>query len=146
MNSQYRFQHFYLLSLLLFVICVAGCTPSIKTNHAVFNYEDLDPQVTSYELIGYEWYQWNSQGPDNPNERDNVKVVVYRGVSLKQIQRQYPVIEGKQDYRYLEYSQALKHLSKFDQEPYKTSNNAILKKMRESLIKTRERIIKELGK
>jgi hypothetical protein len=139
----------YLLIFLLFIICMVGCVPSIKTNHVVFNYDDLGPQVASYELIGYEWYQWNSQGPDNPNERDDVKVVVYRGVTLKQIQQQYPVISGKQDYRYLEYTQALKHLGKFEQallEAHNAENDSIMKKIRESVKKTRERIFKELGK
>jgi hypothetical protein len=145
MKIQYHLQKIYLLIFILFLTCMAGCEPRIKTNSIVFNYDDLGPQASSYELIGYEWYQWNSQGPDNPYERDDVKVVVYRGVTLKQIQLQYPVIKDKQDYRYLEYSQALKLLSKFDKETYEIANNAIIKKARESLKKTRKRIIKELG-
>src|SRR5216117_3865871 len=64
-----------------------------KTNIIVLSYDDFGPQVMSYEQIGKEWYQWNSQGPDDLNSRDDIKVVVYRNVSLDEVKRKYPVIE-----------------------------------------------------
>ena len=70
-----------------------------KTNIIVLSYDDFGPQVMSYEQIGKEWYQWNSQGPDDLNSRDDIKVVVYRNVSLDEVKRKYPVIERQQDYR-----------------------------------------------
>src|SRR6266550_9622667 len=89
-----------------------------KTNIIVLSYDDFGPQVMSYEQIGKEWYQWNSQGPDDPNARDDIKVVVYRNVSLDEVKRKYPVIEKQQDYRYLEYQAALRLLKKYEEDPF----------------------------
>jgi hypothetical protein len=58
-------------------------------------------------MLGFGWYQWNSQGPDNPSARDDVRVIVYRDVPLDYAQRLYPVIRGRQDYRYVKYEDAL---------------------------------------
>lgn len=70
-----------------------------------------------------------------------MKIVVYRGASLAQIKQQYQVVVEKQDHRYVEYSQALEHLAKFDREPLKGVHMAT-----EELIEyTRAKILNELG-
>lgn len=98
--------------------------------------------MLSYELIGNEWYQWNSQGPDDPKGMDDIKVVVYRDISLDKIKERYPVIEGKQDYRYLDYAAALEHLKQFDEDPFW---NDFLE-TKEQMKQTKERILSALGK
>lgn len=142
MNIQYLIRSFYTIVLLLIIICTVGCADTPKANSTVFNYSDFGPQVMSYEMIGYEWYQWDSQGPDGPNQSDDVKVVVYRNVPLEQIKEKYPVIEEKQDYRYLEYSLALEHLNKYEEDSFWDE----YPEAKEIVRKTKERILKELGK
>jgi hypothetical protein len=75
-------------------------------------YSDFGPPSSSYELLGAEWYQWNSQGPDDPNGADDVKIVIYRNVDLPTVKKTYPVFKGKSDYRYVEYSEAMDFLEK----------------------------------
>ena len=79
----------------------------------VLPYSDFGPQVIAYEFIGYEWYQWNSHGNSNPHTKYNVKVIVYKNITLKEVQELYPVNKDKkQDYRYVEYKEALKYLDR----------------------------------
>src|SRR5262245_17414981 len=75
----------------------------------VMLYEGFGPQAMSYELLGKEWNQWKSEGHPLPDDVE-VKVVVYRGIDLTQVEKQFPVLKGKSDYRYLEYSTALLYL------------------------------------
>src|SRR3954452_5207420 len=91
---------FALLSVVLSANCGSRHQPT--SNTIVLSYEELGPQVAVYKLIGYEWYQWNSQGSDDPAKLDDVKVVVYRNVSLEKVKEMYPVIKEKKDYRYLD--------------------------------------------
>lgn len=86
-----------------------------------------------YELIGKEWYQWNNHGGSDPNEVDDVKVVVYRNVSLDKVREMYPVVMGKQDYRYLDYEIAIKYLNKNEGEPYLERFEATKRKVIEQL-------------
>lgn len=82
-----------------------------KTNILLLNYSDFGPQVMTYELIGYEWNQWKSEGHKLPDDVE-VKVVVYRNKAESAIKKEYPVIRGKSDYRYIEYNQAMQFLEK----------------------------------
>jgi hypothetical protein len=100
----------------------------------VLSYQELGPQAAVYELIGMEWYQWNNHGGSDPREVDDVKVVVYRNVSLDKVKEMYPVVVGKQDYRYLDYETAIKYLSKNEGEPYL-----------EHLQATKRKVIEQLG-
>jgi len=100
----------------------------------VLSYSELGPQVLVYELIGYEWYQWNSHGDSDPNTIDDVKVVVYRNIPLEKVKEIYPVIKGKQDYRYLDYETAIDYI-----------NKNIDKSYLEHLARTKKKIIARLG-
>jgi len=93
---------FILACVFLFASCAIKHESRAST--VVLSYQELGPQVAVYELIGFEWYQWNNHGGSNPNEVDNVKVVVYRNVSLDKVKEMYPVVVRKQDYRYLDYT------------------------------------------
>ena len=64
----------------------------------------------SYELqIGNAWNQWTNPSHELPDDVD-IKVVVYRGVELEELRKQFPVVKGKSDYRYLEYARAIQFL------------------------------------
>jgi hypothetical protein len=122
--------------ILITVFLFAGCAAKHET-HAetvVLSYYELGPQVAVHELIGYEWYQWNSHGDSDPNKFDDVKVVIYRNIPLEKVKEMYPVIVGKQDYRYLDYEAAINYLNKMSGEPYL-----------EDLQKTKKKIVEELG-
>jgi pyrroloquinoline quinone (PQQ) biosynthesis protein C len=70
-----------------------------------------------------------------------VKVVVYRKIPLKEVERRYPVIERKQDYRYLEYQTALDHLDKYEADPLWDEYPQTKEKMKQ----TKEKILQQLG-
>jgi len=147
-----RFQRQLILSLILIGSTILwSCAESEKSNVAqvqkpkantiVLSYDDFGPQVVSHEQIGMGWYQWNSQGPDDPNARDDVKVVVYRNISPDEVKRMYPVIEEKQDYRYLEYQLALSLLKQYEQDPFWND----YKETKDRARQTREKILAQLG-
>jgi hypothetical protein len=141
-NMHFRRQRIFSEAHLCIALFCLSCTQAHRAHTSVFDYSDFGPPNISYELIGKEWYQWNSQGPDDPNQTDDVKVVVYRNLSLEEVKAMYPVIDGKRDYRYLEYSRALEHLNKFEQDAFWNDYPETRERMR----KTRERIVKELGR
>jgi hypothetical protein len=119
-------------------------------NSFVMRYSDFGPPSSSYELLGSEWYQWNSQGPDDPNGRDDVKIVIYRNVDLATVKRTYPVLKGKADYRYIEYSEAMGFLEKKIEELKSDQDREPeYSKLKEALIleyeQTRAKIIERLG-
>lgn len=88
-----------------------------RSKTVVMQYEDFGPQVMSYEYIGMQWYQWDSEGGDDPNRTFDIRVVVYRNISLNEVEKMYPVIKQRQDYRYLEYQAALELLGKYESDP-----------------------------
>ena len=59
------------------------------------NYEDFGPQALSWEHIGKEWWQWQSHGDSNPNTKYDVKVVVYRDISLEEIKKIILLVKRK---------------------------------------------------
>jgi hypothetical protein len=104
-------------------------------NTIILNYSDFGPQVRAYELIGMEWWSWDNHGDSRPREYD-IKVIVYKDISLDEIKKLYPTIKDKeQDYRYLKYDDAIKYLNKHIGEEY--SNH---------LIETKKKITEKLGK
>lgn len=77
----------------------------------VFAYRDFGPQVAVVDLIGNEWYQWESHGDDDPDTHADIKVVVFWDDDLDAVSAKFPVVkEEEKDYRYLEYEQAVDHL------------------------------------
>ncbi len=96
----------------LLLLCAAllfGCGQlrMPRTDAIVLAYAEFGPQAMAFETIGMQWFQWQSHGSDDPKIVDEINVVVYRDVSLAQIKARYPVINGKQDFRYLDYASAL---------------------------------------
>lgn len=101
------------LSLIVFLL-----SPILsRAGSAIFNYDDFGPQVAVYELIGFQWWQWESHGDPNPSSKPDIRVIVYWDEALDDIKTQYPVDQRKQlDYRYLEYDKAIKNLENLIQE------------------------------
>ncbi len=92
-------------------LVVIGCSRETKTS-IVLNYTDFGPQVLAWQHIGMLWWQWEPHGDSHPQTQYDIKVVVYRDVSLKEIQKKYPVIpQRSQDYRYFNYTDALDYLN-----------------------------------
>jgi hypothetical protein len=111
----------------------------------------------SYELqIGNAWNEWKSEGHELPDDVD-IKVVVYRSVELAELRKQYPVVQGKSDYRYLEYARALQFLQeqvktvesykKEEQEADDSLASAVKmwEELEQTLKKTHKVIIENLG-
>lgn len=77
----------------------------------VADYENFGVSHYSSKLIGEKEWQWGGSDNHKPGGF-NIKVVVYRGVSLEQVKRSFPVIpEQKQDYRYVEYDKAVSYFT-----------------------------------
>ena len=129
-------KYLVVIFVLVHVFCAVSCGARGRSNSntIVLPYDELGPQVAVHELIGYEWYQWNSHGDSDPTKTDDVKVVVYRNIGLEEVKRTYPVIDGKQDFRYLDYSTAMDYLNRHEKEPYL-----------EHLQKTKKKILAHLG-
>jgi len=86
--------------------------PNVEKQTIVLSYSDFGPQVLAHELIGYEWYQWDRVGDCDPSTKYDVKVIVYKNITLKEVQECYSVNRDMmQDYRYVEYSEALKYFN-----------------------------------
>jgi hypothetical protein len=122
---------FLLFSALLVASCTTQHQPHAST--VVLSYQELGPQIAVYELIGKEWYQWNSHGGSHPHEIDDVKVVIYRNISLDRVKEMYPVVVRQKDYRYLDYETAIKYLNKNEGEPYLKHLQVTKKKVIEQL-------------
>jgi len=81
-------------------------------NALVLDYSDFGPQAMAYELIGFQWWQWENPCCSEPDSIYNIKVVVYKDIALNKVKALFPVNpEQQQDYRYLEYSKAISYLT-----------------------------------
>ena len=103
----------------LYQMRIKNLSPGYKTEpHSgartiALSYSEFGPQVLAHELVGYEWYQWDSHGCSDPHRKYNVRVIVYKNIPLKEVQKLYPVKKDKkQDYRYVEYYEALKYFDR----------------------------------
>lgn len=122
----------FCIFLLTFIF---SCATSQVLNTVLFKYEDFWPPVAANELIGMDWWQWQTSGDPRPREYD-IKVVIYKDISLKDVKQLFPVNPSvHQDYRYVEYSIVVDYLDELIQE------NTI-ESMTSKLIVTRARIRK----
>lgn len=126
-----RFQYTLLLAVLL-VGCSAKAEPKSKV--LVLDYGELGPSVLTYEAVGNDWFQWNNHGDSDPNTFDDVKIVVYRRISLDDVKQMYPVDQKKKlDFRYIDYATAIELLNKYEDEPDLEIMRATKKKIIETL-------------
>ena len=125
------------------------CSPCAQT--VVLLYKDFGPPVAIYKLdIGSAWNPWRHEDPEF-HEVD-IHVVVYRGIALEEVKKQFPVIRGKSDFRYLEYARAIQFLQEeiTNVEGYKQNASEepelkIWDDLLQLLKKSHERIIENLG-
>jgi len=84
--------------------------PSAFSDEVVLSYRAFGPQVFAHEVIGQEWWQWDTTG-NKPDQKYSILVVVYWEQSLLEVMEKYPVVqEEKKDFRYLSRDEALKYL------------------------------------
>ena len=77
----------------------------------VLDYGDFGPQAAAHKLLGYQWWQWQAHGDSDPSTKYDVKVVIYRKVKLKFVDKSYAVVPEKHlDYRYVTYDAAMAYL------------------------------------
>lgn len=94
------------------LISCASINTATGNNYIVLKYEDFGPQDIAEELIGPDYWQWDNGHYDSPQKFD-IKVVVYRNMSLDAVKAAFPVDKSKkQDYRYVEYQAAMKWYDK----------------------------------
>ena len=92
----------------LFMLLAVG----LSAREVVLTYKDFGPQSSAYELIGMEWWQWETHGDSRPREYP-INVVVYWNQSLNQTKINYPVDRSNErDYRYIGYAPAIAYLEK----------------------------------
>jgi len=126
--------------LQMIVIFLAGMLCPLKGGELVLPYSAFGPPAMSHELIGTEWWQWDSHGDDDPRSSPPVKVVVYWDQSLDKTKEKYPVDRGKElDFRYVEYAAAVSYFEKALMELDKMAKEDPadwLEKLRDDLTKT----------
>jgi hypothetical protein len=118
--------------------------PSRPPYTIVLAYHDFGPQVMAFELIGMEWWQWEGGGSWEPGDRFDVRVVVYRGITLAAAQAEYPTVEGRADYRYVSFDDAMAHFDRSMAE-IEGEGEPLLQRLHEELAVTRARVRQALG-
>ncbi len=122
-------------SMLLFL---AACTTQVADQTLVLQYEDFGPTSASYELLGMDWWQWQTHGGSRPKYYD-IKVVVYRDLDLQQVRQAFPANPSLElDYRYVAFADAMRYLERM------IAENA-MELLGQRLKQTRLRIISTLG-
>jgi len=118
MKTKIIFKTFYRCFLITMVLALSSCIPftGLPQSYAVekifiTDYKDFGPSQLSSRLLGKKQWQWDTPENHLPVNYD-VKVVVYRDISLEKVKKLYPVDPyQKQDYRYIEYGEARAYLS-----------------------------------
>lgn len=116
--------------------------PSRPPHTLVLAYADFGPQVMASELLGMEWWQWEAGGSWEPGDAFDVRVVVYRGMTLAEVQAEYPTVVGKADHRYVSYDEAMAY---FDRSLAELEDDPSLARLHEELAVTRARVRETLG-
>jgi hypothetical protein len=98
-------------TVLSLCLCLAtACATRAEAVSTVLPYGSFGPQAMSYEVLGFEWWQWQPHGDSRPRKYD-VRVVVYCNASTDAVARLYPVDrKAERDYRYITYDRALSFL------------------------------------
>lgn len=127
---------------LLVILVFFGASALADTSHTIIlEYSEFGPPSLAWDTIGHDWWQWENHGDSRPKTYD-IKVVVFRGIALNEVKQLYPVIPRKnQDYRYMEYSEAIQYLSKSIAEVGET-----IPKLSARLEQTRQRILNAFKK
>ncbi|OJJ15023.1 hypothetical protein BKI52_39850 [marine bacterium AO1-C] len=114
-----------LFAILLFVNTVAfGQAKSQDKNFSsssktlMLSYDDFGPQVLAHEFIGFQWWQWDAHGDADPKTKYDIRVIVFKGISLETVKNQYPINQKlKIDFRYASYAKSIQYLDKIINQP-----------------------------
>jgi len=99
----------------LCLLFLLSCTDR-NSNLVLLKHEDFGPQVVAHEILGMDWWQWQSHGDSKPRKYD-IKVVVYKDIDISEVKKLFPVDPDLlQDYRYVNYSVAIDYLDKVIEE------------------------------
>ncbi len=119
--------------------CLLSCSENKQPDTLELNYRAFGPQVVAQDIIGSEWWQWQNHGDSKPRKYD-IKVIVYKNLSLEQVKQLYPVTpEEHLDYRYVKYATATEYLDRL-------LSQSQLPVINDRLIRTRTAIHTTLGK
>ncbi len=127
MNNQKIIQRsIYLYAVVLLLVSQSSCTskPVNDTGRLigkmlVLDYREFGPPQLSEEIIGPDYWQWKKQREHRPIQYD-IKVIVYRNISLPAVKKRYPVLpKKKKDYRYVEYLKVTKWIDRMIKENQK---------------------------
>lgn len=131
--------------LLFFCMAEFSCSHQVSQHqYMILNYRDFGPPALASELIGNDYWQWDSHGDSRPRDYP-ISVVVYRNVDLFKVKNLYPVIKEKeQDYRYVDYQIAMDFLDSSIKE-LQSYKEEIPQKLIDTLTKTRKTIKSVLG-
>jgi hypothetical protein len=84
-----------------------------RSNALSLNYAAFGPQAMAYEVIGNQWWQWQSSAGIAPPEDYDIKVIVHRDATDRELTKHFPLIKEKRmDPRYLKYDDAIAYLDK----------------------------------
>ena len=115
--------------------------PSRPSHTLVLAYADFGPQALAGELLGTEWWQWEGGGSWEIDDAFDVRVVVYRGMTLAAVKAEYPTVVGKADYRYASYDEAVAYL---DRSLAEIAGDPSLVRLHGELLATRARVLRAL--
>lgn len=84
----------------------------LSAGETVLPYSSFGPQVIAHELLGKEWWQWESQGGSKSGVKDyDIKVVVYWDEKIASVRERYPIDPSRErDFRYVDLSKAIAYL------------------------------------
>lgn len=116
--------------------------PSRPPYTVVLAYDDFGPQALAGTLIGPQWWQWEAGGSWEPEDRFDIRVVVYRGLTAQEVAREYPTVKGEADYRYVTHDQAMAHFARAMAE---IKGEPSLQQLHVQLQATRARVRRALG-
>lgn len=98
---------FFLALLCCFVTACASTTKPSSSNFIILDYADFGPQDIAEELIGPNYWQWDSGQYSTPQNFD-IKVIIYREMELDEVKKMFPASKVEQkDFRYIPYQAAI---------------------------------------
>ena len=83
----YKMKRVIFISILMPTILFNYSDANESGNVVVFGYYDFGPQAMSYEVLGYEWWQWEAHGDSRPGKKYDIRVIVYRNISLDNVRK-----------------------------------------------------------
>lgn len=96
----------------LSLILLAACSSPKQQSSLVLDYDEFGPPSAAFEILGNDWWQWQSHGDSRPKSYD-IKVVVFRNTNQERLEKQYPINQdAEKDFRFIHYDTAIAYLDK----------------------------------